>query len=182
MPSFDTHVIDGPEVHADEYTETRDEAAEEMCYRPESILGILGNASLLDLCDDQPIDFHRAAILADRLRSLSPHGLAYRSYRGAFTNELLAAALRREPLECGEISVLLAGMILVGGAWSRVVTLHGKRHGSSHVLVEMWSTRYKKWAATSTPIIRFGATTERPPVLSSIYLKNTTLTRTETFD
>jgi hypothetical protein len=92
-----------------------------------------------------PTDFFDAVSMADYLRDFFPHGYSSKSYANENLLSMLDAAEEGEKFLCGDISKMLAEMIQAGGTQARKVSL-GDSKDRGHVVVEMWSEEFNKWA------------------------------------
>lgn len=90
-------------------------------------------------------DFSDAVSMANFLRNLFPHGISRKDYLNTNVLELIDAAENGEQFLCGNISKMLAQLIQAGGTMARLISL-GDPSDKGHVVVEMWSRRFNKWA------------------------------------
>ncbi len=94
---------------------------------------------------DGRTDFFEAVSMAEYLRDLFPHGYSSKSYANENLLSMLDAADEGEKYLCGDISKMLAEMIQAGGAQARKISL-GDSEDRGHVVVEIWSEEFNKWA------------------------------------
>jgi len=90
-------------------------------------------------------DFFEAVSMAEYLRGLFQHGYSSKSYVNENLLSMMDAAGEGEKYLCGDISKMLAEMIQAGGAQARRISL-GDSEDRGHVVVEMWSEEFNKWA------------------------------------
>lgn len=90
------------------------------------------------------LDFEHALILKEYLRDLFPHGAADKNYLNVNVLEMIDAAEMGEKYLCGNISKMLVQLIQAGGTQARTVGLQSAESG--HIVVELWSNKFNKWA------------------------------------
>lgn len=92
----------------------------------------------------KPIDFSDALLMKDYLRNLFPHGIESENFQNRNVLEMLDAAEQGEQFLCENISKMFVQLIQAGGTQARMVALEASHSG--HVIVEMWSNHFNKWA------------------------------------
>lgn len=92
-----------------------------------------------------PIDFSDAVSMAEFLRDLFPHGTSHKDYLNANVLEMMDAAEHGERFLCGNMSKMLAELVQAGGTQARTICLEDSSN-NGHVVLEVWSRRFNKWA------------------------------------
>ncbi|GJQ57439.1 MAG: hypothetical protein SCALA701_02400 [Candidatus Scalindua sp.] len=95
--------------------------------------------------NNRQIDFYKAVFMANFLRDLFPHGPPHKSYYRDSVLEMMDAAENGEKFLCADISKMLAQLIQASGNQARIVSLSNSK-GKAHVVLEMWSNHFNKWA------------------------------------